>query len=60
MVEFDWITYCLLELDVFVKSLMTIKCDNLGATYFANNSTFKTKMKHVALNFHFVRKRVKA
>uniref|UniRef100_A0A1J3J040 Copia protein n=1 Tax=Noccaea caerulescens TaxID=107243 RepID=A0A1J3J040_NOCCA len=32
-----------------------IYCDNVGATYLAANPVFHSRMKHIALDYHFVR-----
>lgn len=34
-------------------------CDNLSTTYTAANSVFHARTKHIELDFHFVRERVK-
>ncbi|KAJ8762182.1 hypothetical protein K2173_007336 [Erythroxylum novogranatense] len=35
-----------------------ILCDNLGATYVCSNPAFHSRMKHIALDYHFVRELV--
>lgn len=35
-----------------------IYCDNAGATYVCANPVFHSKMKHIALDYHFVRENV--
>ncbi|KAL0666781.1 hypothetical protein Bca4012_029485 [Brassica carinata] len=32
-----------------------VYCDNLGATFLCANPVFHTRMKHVALDYHFIR-----
>lgn len=36
----------------------TIYCDNLSATHYAANLVFHSRMKHLALAFYFVHKKV--
>jgi hypothetical protein len=33
-------------------------CDNIGATYLTANPIFHRRMKHVEVDYHFVRERV--
>lgn len=35
-----------------------IFCDNVGTTYFCGNPVFHSHMKHITINFHFVRDQV--
>lgn len=35
-----------------------ILCDNVGATYLCQNPVFHSRMKHIAIDFHFVREQV--
>ena len=43
------------ELLVPVQLSPTLSSDNLGATYLSANPIFKSRMKHFAINYHFVR-----
>ena len=54
--ELNWITNLLQELNI--TSTPTIYCDNVGATYLCANSVFHSRMKHIAIDFHFVRDQV--
>ena len=54
--ELNWITNLLQELNI--DSTPTIYCDNIGATYLCANPVFHSRMKHIAIDFHFVRDQV--
>ena len=56
--ELTWLQDLLHELRVPVKSVPTLWCDNLGATYLSANPVFHARTKHVEVDFHFVRERV--
>ena len=36
----------------------TIFCDNLSATHYSTNLVFHSRMKHLAIDFHYVREKV--
>ena len=55
--ELNWISNLLSELQCST-SPPTIYCDNLGATYLTANPVFHSRMKHIAIDFHFVRDQV--
>lgn len=56
--EVLWITHLLKELRVSLPTMPTLFCDNIGATYLAANPVFHSRMKHLALDYHFVRELV--
>lgn len=56
--ELMWISSLLSELGVKVNQQPVIYCDNLGAKSLSSNPVFHTRMKHIALAFHFVREQV--
>ncbi|CAL1377246.1 unnamed protein product [Linum trigynum] len=53
-VKSEWIQNLLLELRHPLRTPPTIHSDNLGATYFSANPFFHSRMKHLALDYHFV------
>ncbi|KAI3669008.1 hypothetical protein L6452_40227 [Arctium lappa] len=56
--ELTWLETLLRELRVPMKSVPTLWCDNLGATYLSVNPVFHARTKHVEVDFHFVREKV--
>ena len=48
----------LLELGISSSRSLIIYFDNLEATYIYVNPVFHSKMKHVALDYHFIRQKV--
>jgi hypothetical protein len=46
------------ELGIKQKAAAVLWCDNLGATYLSTNPTFHARMKHVEVDYHFVRERI--
>ncbi|KAF2322201.1 hypothetical protein GH714_008576 [Hevea brasiliensis] len=56
--ELCWIRNLLLELAVPLSKPLVIYCDNLGATYVTTKPIFHSRMKHLEINYHFVRQLV--
>ena len=56
--ELRWICSLLLELGVTLPHQPVIYCDNVGATNLCSNPVFHSRMKHVALDYHFIREQV--
>jgi hypothetical protein len=46
------------ELGVLQIRSAQLWCDNLGATYITANPMFHARMKHVEIDYQFIRKRV--
>ena len=42
-------------MDIKIKYPMTVKVDNVGAIYLANNQTVNGRTRHVNIRYHFVR-----
>ena len=51
--EIRWICNFLSELGIKLTSPYVIYCNNLGATFLCANPVFHSRMKHVALDYHF-------
>ena len=58
--ELKWIMSFLHELGIQLRHPPTIYCDNVGATYLCVNPVFHSRMKHVALDYHFIRNQVRS
>nr|CAN73909.1 hypothetical protein VITISV_029162 [Vitis vinifera] len=56
--EIRWICSLLTELGVTLPQQPVIYCDNVGATHLCSNPVFHSRMKHVALDYHFIREQV--
>jgi len=56
--ELLWVLSLLTELGHTPKVNPVIYCDNLGATHLSANPVFHSRMKHIALAYHFVRENV--
>ncbi|CAA7050582.1 unnamed protein product [Microthlaspi erraticum] len=56
--EMCWVLSLLREIGIKPTSTPAIYCDNKGATYLSANPVFHSRMKHPALDYHFVRERV--
>lgn len=52
--EVCWVTSLLNELGIKSPTTPVIYCDNIGAAYLAANPVFHSKIKHLALDYHFV------
>ncbi|GJT16479.1 retrovirus-related pol polyprotein from transposon TNT 1-94 [Tanacetum coccineum] len=58
--EMIWLKNLLQELGMSTSQTPTLYCDNTGATYLCANPVYHSRMKHVALDYHFVREQVSA
>lgn len=56
--ELCWITSLMSELGIKKTHTPAIYCDSIGATYLVANPVFHSGMKHIALDYHFVRHQV--
>ncbi|OIT19116.1 retrovirus-related pol polyprotein from transposon tnt 1-94, partial [Nicotiana attenuata] len=55
-----WIELLLRESGCFTSSIPILWCDNLSATYLTANPIFHSRTKHMEIDFHFVRDKVRA
>jgi hypothetical protein len=46
------------ELGYATMTVPSIWCDNFSATFLAVNSVFHARMKHIELDYHFIRKKL--
>jgi hypothetical protein len=58
MTEVIWVQVLLHELGISQPRAARLWCDNIGATYLTTNLVFHARMKHVEVDYHFVRKHV--
>ncbi|CAL1371894.1 unnamed protein product [Linum trigynum] len=58
--ELEWVQNLLHELFHPLAGAPTLYSDNLGATYFSSNPVFHSRMKHLVIDYHFVRQLVQA
>lgn len=57
-IEVIQVQHLLQDLGVSLSSPPHLFCDDIGATYFYANPIYRSRMKHLALDYHFVRERV--
>jgi histone deacetylase 1/2 len=56
--ELIWVEALLTKLGVKLRENPTLWCENLGAPYLSTNPVFHARMKHIGIDFYFVRERV--
>ena len=56
--ELNWVINLLKELGINITSTPIIYCHNVRATYLYANPVFHSRMKHITIDFHFVREQV--
>jgi EAL domain-containing protein (putative c-di-GMP-specific phosphodiesterase class I) len=55
MTKIIWMQTLLDELCVSHSLAATLWCDNLGAMYLSANPVFHARIKHIKVDYHFVR-----
>lgn len=58
--EIVWFTNRLHKLKVPLQQKPKLFCDNVGATYLSLNPVFHSRVKHIALDYRFVRQRIQS
>lgn len=57
--EATWLRNLLLELHVPLRQASVIFCDNVSAVYMSDNPVQHQRTKHIEIDIHFVREKVK-
>ena len=58
--ELYWVCSFLSELCINLVSPPVVYCDNVSATQLSSNLVFHSRMKHVAVDYHFLRYQVQS
>lgn len=58
--ELAWVYQLLRDLCIFLAVIPSIGCDNISSISLASNPIMHSKMKHVSIDFHFVREPVQS
>jgi hypothetical protein len=56
--EIMWVQILLKELKIYSPEAAKLWCDNMGAKFLSANPVFHSRMKHIEVDYHFVRERV--
>nr|XP_016510540.1 PREDICTED: uncharacterized mitochondrial protein AtMg00810-like [Nicotiana tabacum] len=56
--EVSWLTSLLKELQLPCPPAPVVFCDNISAIYFTANPVFHQRLKHIEIDYHFVREKV--
>jgi len=51
-------SFILKDLQIPLASIPTLYCDNISALHMTINPVFHARIKHIELDYHFVRERV--
>nr|KYP69420.1 Copia protein [Cajanus cajan] len=57
--EIQWLTYLLQDFKVFFEQPSLLYCDNDSARYIAANPVFHERTKHIEIDCHIVREKLK-
>jgi EAL domain-containing protein (putative c-di-GMP-specific phosphodiesterase class I) len=53
-----WVQTLLRKIGIQSPAQAKLWCDNLGAKYLSSNPVFHGRIKHIKIDYHFVRERV--
>lgn len=56
--DISWIRHVLQDLKMFLPQQPVLHCDNLSALALSSNPVYHSRIKHLDVNYHFVRERV--
>jgi hypothetical protein len=56
--EVMWLQSLLKELQISTPPAAQIWCDNMGAKYLSSNHVFHGCLKHIEVDYHFIRDQV--
>lgn len=58
--ELVWVCQLMRDLHIFLPVVPSIGCENISSISLASNLVMHSKMKHVAISFHFIRELVQS
>ncbi|PKU66893.1 Retrovirus-related Pol polyprotein from transposon TNT 1-94 [Dendrobium catenatum] len=53
-----WLRRLIADFEVFPNSPTTLLCDNTSALALSNNPVFHARIKHIEIDYHFIRERI--
>ena len=56
--ELNWVCNILSDLGISLTASPVVYCDNVGATFLCAIPVFHSRMKHIAIDYHFVQNQV--
>ncbi|KAL4573020.1 hypothetical protein LXL04_019813 [Taraxacum kok-saghyz] len=58
--ELLWLEQLIADLQAPISAPPLLLCDNVGAIFMSKNPVIRTRSKHIALDFHFIREQVES
>lgn len=56
--DMQWLTFLLRELNIYLAHPPILHCDNISPIYLASNPIIHARIKHIEIDYHFLRERV--